>query len=188
MLKLENKVTQMQRNNISIAKKTLNLLKKKSWNKISLSEIYKSKKNFPIKNKDELLTNINRYFDFLLKKNLSSLEESSKKDMLFEVLMARLDILNLHRKSIKNLIKYFYSNPKDFVKLLPSFVETIILIASISNININGIKGIPKIKAIFLLYVLIIYTWNNDETESLEKTMTTLDKYLVNLNKFTNFL
>ena len=108
--------------------------------------------------------------------------------MLFEVIMARLDILNLHRKSIKNLIKYFYSNPKDFVKLLPSFVETIILIASISNININGIKGIPKIKAIFLLYVLIIYTWNNDETESLEKTMTTLDKYLVNLNKFTNFL
>ena len=108
--------------------------------------------------------------------------------MLFEVIMARLDILNLHRKSIKKLIKYFSYNPHEFIKLLPIFFESILLMASLSNIDIKGIKGASKIKSIFLLYFFIIYTWNKDETESLEKTMTTLDNYLNNLEKFFNFI
>ncbi len=178
----------MQRNKILLAKKTLNLLEKNSWSKISLANVYENEKNYSIKKKYELLININRYFDFLLKKNLSSLEVSSPKDMLFEVLMARLDILNLYRKSVKNIIKHLSKNPQEFVKLIPSFFETIIVISSISNININGIKGIPKLKTIFILYFLIVYTWNKDETESLEKTMTTLDNYLGNINKFINLI
>ena len=66
--------------------------------------------------------------------------------------------------------------------------SSVILISTLSNINVNGIKGVVKIKSIFILYLLIIYTWNKDSTESLEKTMTTLDKYLTNLNKLYNFI
>lgn len=178
----------MDKNKISIAKKTLKLLENNDWNKISFSEIISKKNNKYIKNKRQLLTNINRYFDYTLKKNLSNLEESSNKDMLFEVLMARLDILNLYRKSIKKIIKYLFSNPNDLLFILPSFAESIILISTLSNINVDGIKGVSKVKAIFILYVLIIYTWNKDESESLEKTMTTLDNYLNNLEKFLNIL
>ena len=46
------------------------------------------------------------------------------------------------------------------------------------------LKGLPKLKVIFVLYILTIYSWTNDETESLEKTMTALDKYLNNLDKY----
>ena len=176
----------MQKNKINIAIKTLTLLNKSSWKNISIENIIGDQKHPFIKNKNDLLININRYFDYLLKQNLSSLEKSSAKDMLFEVLMARLDILNNHRKSIKNLIKYFISNPHQFLKLLPSFVESIIIISTLSEIEVNGIKGITKLKAIFILYILIIYTWNYDETSSLEKTMTSLDNYLNNLEKFIN--
>ena len=175
----------MQINKISLAKKTLLLLEKKSWKNISISSVLKNEKKTIIQNKIELLININRYFDYLLKKNLSNLEESSKKDMLFEVFMARLDILNSYRKSIKNLLKYLSSNPQDFAKIFPSFAESIILMATISNIKVNGIKGLANIKIIMILYFLIIYTWNKDETESLEKTMTTLDNYLTNVDKLS---
>ena len=173
----------MQVTKVKIAKKTLNLLEKNSWEKITLLKVLEKQKDKSIKNKNDLLININRYFDFMLKQNLVMLEKSTTKDMLFEVFMARLDILNQYRASIKNLLKYFSSNPHKLVKLLPSFGDSIILISSLSNIDVNGIKGLAKIKAIFLLYVIIIYTWNKDETESLEKTMTTLDKYLNNLEK-----
>ena len=61
------------------------------------------------------LNNINRYFDYLLKNNLNSIESSSSKDMIFEVLKARFDILNKYRKSIKNLAKYIKSNPHKFI-------------------------------------------------------------------------
>ncbi len=173
----------MNRNKISIAVKTLDLLEKYSWEKISLSFLNKDQKKI-FKNKTDLLINLNRYFDYLLKKNLSNIEESSRKDMLFEVLMARLDILNKYRKSIKKIINYFLYNPHKFLKILPTFSETIIYIATVSNFNINGVKGLPILKLIFILYFLIIFTWMNDETESLEKTMTILDKYLNNIDKF----
>ena len=173
----------MRGNKIQIAKTTLKLLEKNSWNKISLQNILKNKKDNSIKNKNDLIININRYFDFLLKQNLVNMEKSTTKDMLFEVLMARMDLLNQYRKSIKNLIKYFSSKPYQFANLFPSFADSIVLMSSLSNIEVSGVKGLAKVKAIFILYLIIIYTWNKDETESLEKTMTTLDKYLNNLEK-----
>ena len=177
----------MQKNKISIALQTLNFLEKSSWTQLKLTNIKIDKRNNDFIKKNDLIINLNRYFDYLLKRDLNNIEESSSKDMLFEIFMARLDILNRHRKSIKNLIKYFSSNPQVFIKLTPSFIESIIIMTTMANLNVNGIKGIPKIKAIFILYILIIYTWNSDETSSLEKTMTVLDKYLTNINKIIKF-
>ena len=60
----------MNKSNIDIAEKTLQLLKKKSWDKISLNQILKNikGKNKSINTKKDLLVNINRYVDFNLKK------------------------------------------------------------------------------------------------------------------------
>ena len=177
----------MQKNKINIAKKTLSELEKLSWKNVSLNKILKSEKNIKFTKKEDLLININRYFDYLLKENLINIENSSSKDMLFEVYMARLDILNLHRKSILNIIKYFYLQPKLLITLIPSLVESMIVIATLSNIDVNGIKGIAKIKVLFFLYLLIFFTWRNDDSDSLEKTMTVLDKYLSNIEKIFKF-
>ena len=178
----------MQKNKIDVAKKTLKELENISLKKISIKKILNGEKNIKFSNKNDLIININRYFDYLLKKNLINIENSSSKDMLFEVYMARLDILNLHRKSILNIIENLYTQPKLVIKLLPSIVESMIVIATLSNIDVNGIKGIAKVKALFFLYLFIIYTWRNDESESLEKTMTTLDKYLNRIEKFFKFI
>ena len=177
----------MQKNKINIAKKTLKELENISLKKISIKKILNGEKNIKFSNKNDLLININRYFDYLLKKNLINIENSSSKDMLFEVYMARLDILNLHRKSILNIIENLYTQPKLVITLLPSIVESIIVIATLSNIDVNGLKGIAKIKVLFLLYLLIIFSWRGDESTSLEKTMTALDKYLNNIEKIFKF-
>ena len=177
----------MQKNKIDIAKKTLKELEKVSLKKISIKKIVNGENNIKFSSKNDLLININRYFDFLLKKNLINMENSSSKDMLFEVYMARLDILNLHRKSILNIIENLYTQPKLVITLLPSIIESIIVIATLSNIDVNGLKGVAKIKVLFILYLLIIFSWRSDESASLEKTMTTLDKYLSNLDKIFKF-
>ena len=177
----------MQKNKINIAKKTLKELENISLKKISIKKILNGEKNIKFSNKNDLLININRYFDYLLKKNLINIENSSSKDMLFEVYMARLDILNLHRKSILNIIENLYTQPKLVITLLPSIVESIIVIATLSNIDVNGLKGVAKIKVLFILYLLIIFSWRGDESISLEKTMTTLDKYLNNIEKIFKF-
>ena len=174
----------MNKKNINLAIKTLKLLENNTWDKIDFEKNFKIEKKNKVNTKKKILVNINNYFDFLLKKNLSSIEISSTKDMLFEVLMARFDILNTYRKSVKNINNYFKSRPHEIIFFFPNFIETIIIMATLANIDVNGAKGIIKIKGIFILYFLTSFTWHNDESLSLEKTMTTLDKYLNQIDKF----
>ena len=90
-----------------IAQQTLNILKKKSWNAFSLEKILKNVKvkKTHIKTKFDLLKAVGKYVDYLLINNTKSIENSSSKDMLFEVLMARFDILELNRKAFLEIFK-----------------------------------------------------------------------------------
>ena len=180
----------MNKENIYFALKTLKLLKKKSWGEIKLEEIIKNsnKHKQSIKTKNDLLKNINKYVDYLLKKETSSLEKSSTKDMLFEVIMARFDILQKYRNSFLTLFESFKSKPQKSIILLPSFLESMFLTATLANIEIKGIKGSLTIKGIFIIYIATYLEWMNDTSKSLEKTMTALDKYLNKVSKIFNFI
>ena len=180
----------MNKKNINIALKTLRFLKKKSWSEIKLEEIINSskKRKQSIKTKNDLLKNINRYVDYLLKKKTSSIENSSTKDMLFEIIMTRFDVLQKYRNSFLALSKSLKSKPQKSIILIPSFLESMFLIASLANIEIKGIKGSLTIKGIFIIYIATSLEWMNDTSKSLEKTMTTLDQYLNKASKILNFI
>ncbi len=178
----------MNKKQIKLAEKTLNLLSKKSWNFISVNEVLKGYKNLPkaINNKNDLLRNINRYVDHLLKIETKSLDNSTQTDMLFEVIMARFDILQKYRKSFIKLYDSFKFNPQKSLIFIPSFLESMLLSADIAKINSNGLKGRMIIKGLFIIYIATFLVWIKDETKSLEKTMTALDKYLAHGNKIIN--
>ena len=180
----------MNKENINIALKTLKLLKKKSWGEIRLEEIIRNSKKHKktIKTKNDLLRNINRYVDYLLKKETSSIEKSSTKDMLFEVIMARFDVLQKYRNSFLALFDSYKLKPQKSIILIPSFLESMFLTASLANIEIKGIKGSLTIKGIFIIYIATYLEWMNDTSKSLEKTMTTLDQYLNKASKILNFI
>ena len=168
-----------------IAEKTLEILKTKSWDNLSLSDVLKnSDKKNNIKSKFDLLKNINRYVDNLLILEMRYLEESSAKDMLFEVLMARFDILQLNRESFLKIHKNFKQKPQLFIKLLPSFLESMIVTAELSKYNVNGLKGTIRVKGLMAVYFLTFFQWIDDKTPSLEKTMMALDKNLNQAEKF----
>ena len=96
----------MNKQSIKLAEITLLELNNKSWNSIKLDEIYTkskvNKKNLrrKITNKLDLLSNINRYFDLQLTNTSKTVDQSSHKDMIFELMMLRFDILQNYRKSI----------------------------------------------------------------------------------------
>ena len=180
----------MDKSLITIAETTLSLLVKKSWNVISLDEIYKktklSKKIFDkkITNKKHLLTNINRYFDFKVSRASKKIERSNSKDMIFELIMIRFDILQNYRNSIINIFNAFKEKPKQLLFLLPSFIESMILMANLSGIPCKGFNGGIKIKALLIVYFSSFLIWTKDKSTSLEKTMTSLDN---NLNRAVKF-
>ena len=90
-----------------IAKQTLNIIKRKSWNAFNLEQVLKNAKvKKTYKTKFDLLRVISKYVDYNLVNNTKFLENSSSKDMLFEVLMARFDILEENRKSFLEIHKF----------------------------------------------------------------------------------
>ena len=170
-----------------IAEQTLNILKKKSWNTLSLEQILKSvkvKKTY-MKNKFDLLKAIGKYVDYLLINKTKSLENSSSKDMLFEVFMARFDILEANRKAFLEIYKILKKNPQQFLKLLPIFLESMIITAELSKFKVNGIKGTIRLKGLLLIYFITFFQWVDDKDTSLEKTMTALDKNLDQAEKLS---
>ncbi len=180
----------MNKQNIEIAEKTLQMLKKKSWDKISINQIIKKnhKARKSINTKKDLLININRYVDFHLKQKIVSIDESNTKDMLFELIMLRFDILQQHRDSFLSLFNFYKSRPQKSLVLIPSFLESMFLVASIANIEIHGLKGSLKIKGIFITYFATYFEWLNDKSQSLDKTMIALDKNLDRFSKILNYL
>ena len=175
-----------------IAEITLKLLSKKSWKSLSLKEVKKkSKLEFfeeLIKNKQELLNNINFYFDYSLTLQIKNLEDSSHKDMLFEILMMRFDILQNNRKAILSVFKSFKQNPQELIFLLPQLLDSIVSIIGYAKISSAGIIGQIKIKGILIIYISTFFVWIKDEDSSLEKTMTALDSYLNQAGKILNFI
>ena len=59
--------------------------------------------------------------------------------------------------------------------------------ASLADIRIKGLNGQLIIKGIFIIYIATFYVWLNDDSESLEKTMTALDNYLEKAIKLWNY-
>ena len=175
-----------------IALKTLNILKKKTLNNLKVDEVLKEfiKKKFKnkIKSKLDLLKNINRYVDDLLINQMKSLEQSSNKDMLFEVFMARFDILQKNRQSFISIYEGFKKSPQQLIKLLPSFLESMIISAELAAFNVNGFKGTIRLKGLMIVYFATFFIWLDDNTTSLEKTMMALDKNLNHAEKFGKFL
>ena len=186
-LGLENLMTDLEK---KIAEKTLKILIKKPWNKISIQEVLKdtNEKKINFKSKIDLLKNINKYVDSLLISNMKVLESSSTKDMLFEVLMARFDILQQNRQSFIKIYEGLKKTPQKYLSLLPSFLESMIVSAELANFNVNGLKGSLKLKGLTVVYFTTFFVWLDDKTTSLEKTMTRLDKNLDQAEKFGKFL
>ena len=173
-----------------IAEDTLKKLLKKSWDKLTLDDVLdkKVKKQKFINSKTDLIKNLNRYVDNLLIKKTKDLEISSSKDMLFEVLMARFDILQENRISFIKIFEAFKKSPKKIIKLLPSFLESMIITAELARFNVNGVKGTIRLKGLFLVYLITFYSWIDDKTVSLEKTMNSLDKNLDKANTLSKYI
>jgi hypothetical protein len=171
-----------------IALNTLAILKKKSWKVLNFEEAIKKNKKINIKSKIDLLKNINRYVDDALIIKMKKLEISSTKDMLFEVLMARFDILQQNRKSYLEIYKGFKKSPQYFIQLLPSFLESMIITAELAKYNVNGLKGSIRLKGLMMVYFATFFQWLEDKTTSLESTMTRLDKNLDQAEKFGKFI
>ena len=177
-----------------IAQQTLKILKTSNWNEISFTilcqKLKLNKKKLPtsIKNKNDLLKNINQYFDDQIMIAVKSVDKSTPRDMLFEILMLRFELLNRYRKSILKMFNFFKYKPKSFILLLPSLINSSCMMAKVANIETKGMIGSVNTKGLLIIYFSTFLTWIEDENSSLDRTMNALDNYLEKAENILKFL
>ena len=105
--------------------------------------------------------------------------------MIFEVMMMRFDILQNNRKALQSIFNSFKSKPQELIFLLPYLLNSMILMANYANISVRGLRGQLLLKGILIIYCSTFLIWLQDDSASLDKTMTSLDS---NLDKAGNIL
>ena len=105
-------------------------------------------------------------------------EESSAKDRLFDILMARFDALKPYRIGIQQLLCVVKSDP-GFALMMNKFsAKSMRWMLEGAKIPTRGLKGIAKVQGLVAIYSRVVCTWLNDEDKGLSKTMATLDREL----------
>lgn len=163
----------------------LELLKSISWENLSLVTIAQAMELSPLvlykcfMTKGDLLKGIIRYMD---EKTLASYGEgdegASPRDVLFDLVMCRLEVLEPHKNAIRSLSYGLWHTPCNALEAYPSALASLKWMLEISHISTAGILGMIKLKAFAIVYGVIIKTWLEDKTEDLSRTMLTVDRLL----------
>ena len=162
-----------------------------SWNDITLNDIaiaaeldcMKVTALFPCKS--DIITAYARIVDNRLIKEMDNTfgGSESRHDKLFDIMMARYDILNENRAALISIINGLTLNPKQGMETLPALCNTITTILNIAGENSDDWRGAIKISALSIIYLKSLREWINDDTADMASTMAGLDKSLAYFDK-----
>jgi AcrR family transcriptional regulator len=166
-------------------KAALALAARDGWAQISLKDIARHAKinmsdlHEYFEDRTDILIAYGRMVDRKVLENIGEVDEnSSHRDLLFEILMERFDILNEDREALLSILDSFKFDPKQLVIGLPHLGRSMSWMLETAGIETNGIHGAAHVMALTTVYVATVKTWMEDDSEDMSKTMAALDKNL----------
>ena len=163
-----------------IIEATLDLAAQQSWNDLTHKSIAAAAK-VPLAivirhfaSKEDILTGIIRHFDDLVSQSIGQMDyNDSLHNRLFEVMMARFDVLQHYRLAILNIMAA--------ARRTPTLARIILMAQWHSMSKMLGLSGISEqqpwtVGGLLSLYGLVLYSWRRDETADMAKTMAALDR------------
>ena len=123
---------------------------------------------------------VEKDFDF------KSLEDSSTKDNLFELIMLRLDHLQPYKNSLKKIIVSISKSPSMLKSVSENISDSLDFYLELTKAYDSSCFDLFKKKTILLIYSYIFKVWLDDNSEELSRTMSELDKVLSLSEKVAN--
>lgn len=156
----------------------LHVAARKGWDKTSLSDISARAKirDIPFKNKTDVLKALLNRLDQDMLALAGQDLDASPRDRLFEVLMARFDVLSENKRAWISILKTAGRHPRMASALLPSLHHSMRTIAKAANCKV------ALAPMIGILYFSVVCVWKNDESQDMSKTMAALDQRLEKLD------
>lgn len=155
------------------------------WDSLTLSDIAReaglsmSELREAFEDKADILAAYGRRVD---KAVLESVPEADldlpEKDRLFEILMARFDVLQNDREAVVSILQSFLRDPKEAVISLPHVGRSMVWMMEGAGLSTDGIGGAARILGVCAAYLHVLRVWVQDESPDLTATMAALDKSL----------
>ena len=167
-------------------KKGFDLINDIGWEEFSLEKL-STKEKVPIndlkvffKCKNSIVDKFSRMIDKNIESKLriEDFKDSSKKDILFELIMMRFDEMESFKGSLLKILDVSKNKPLLISIITKNVMNTMDFFLELSNSYNNYAFDILKKNFLFFIYSITFKTWLSDNTEDLSKTMAELDKLL----------
>ena len=166
-------------------KAALELAATQGWGVTSLAdiataaEIPLSRLHEYFEDRFDILTAYGRMIDNETLDSAGTVDQSlSPRERLFDLLMARFDVLNKDRAGVCAILKSFCFDPKQTVISLPHLGRSMSWMLEAAGISTAGLKGAVKVAGLTGLYLKTVKIWKDDDSPDMAKTMAALDQYL----------
>jgi AcrR family transcriptional regulator len=154
---------------------------KKSWADVTLLDIAEGA-NLPLSElrgafttKSDIIAALLRAIDDeVLKRAAKRGEGQEKRDLLFDIIMTRFDVLGPHKAALKSI---HASGPADFALAGP-FLSSQHWMLQAAGIGTDGATGALRVAGLGLAYASVFKVWLDDDDPGLAKTMAALDRRL----------
>lgn len=100
------------------------------------------------------------------------------RDRLFEVMMRRMDALQDRRETIERLMTDLPRDPAAAFHRLLTVPGSMAWMLQAALIDTGGLEGALKVRALAVIYGLVLPVWRKDKSDDLSATMKALDERL----------
>ena len=104
--------------------------------------------------------------------------EENVRDRLFDLLMRRFDALNEHRQGFRAILEDLRRDPPLALCQLMNLRRGMGWTLEMAGLSADGVRGALRLRALGVVYLLVLRTWLDDDTEDMARTMATLDRRL----------
>ena len=154
---------------------------KKSWADVTLLDIAEAA-DLPFADlrgqfdtKDTIVAGLLRAVDDeVLKRAPKRAEGQEPRDVLFDILMTRFDVLAPHKAALKSI---HASGPADFALARP-FLSSMHWMLQAAGIGTDGVGGGLRVSGLAMVYASVFRVWLEDDDAGLARTMAALDRRL----------
>ena len=168
-----------------ICEAALSLAARQGWRQVTPDAVARAARLPPARVKklfaerDDLLPAILRHIDQQVARACGKTgPRGAPHDRLFEVMMARFDALQEHRRAILAIMDETLRNPRCARFLMPAIVQSMRRMLTLARLKPEGIRGPVVVSGLLAVHGLAFCSWRRDSSADMSKTMAVLDRNL----------
>lgn len=100
------------------------------------------------------------------------------RERLFDVMMARFDVLRPHRSAIRSIAHALSRSPADLIRLREAGMRSMVWTLEAAGIDSGGQLGLVRAQGLAVVFARVLRVWLEDDDPGMAKTMVALDRRL----------